>query len=454
MASADKPHVAQKARATTAETAIDFLPDADEIERRPLPLLARFTLHFLVLAMVAFFVWASLSKVDLIVTARGKLVTPLPNIVVQPLETSMVQSIDVHIGQVVHKGDVLATLDPTFVQADESELKGRLQSLNTQWASLDAELSGARVEQAGADTVDSKIQSALSSERQANHLSQQRSQNESIGKLQSELETSRRDQAAQEERVKGLMEMEKMTDDLVNKKLAVRSRLLDVRDRLLEGQRAVEMAQNHQVEIRRELAALQAQKSASEAAWRQKLLEDLLQVTRERDSVNDQLQKAMRRQTLVTLTAPADAVVLDIAKLSRGSIARGAETFFTLVPLGEVLEAEVEIDTQDIGYVKMGDHADIKVDAFPFQKHGTLKGTLRTVSQDTFRREVQSPNASATYYSGRINLGQSHLDALPPNTTLLPGMTLAAELVVGKRSVMSYLLWPLTKATKEAIREP
>ena len=454
MASADKPHVAQKARATTAETAIDFLPDADEIERRPLPLLARFTLHFLVLAMVAFFVWASLSKVDLIVTARGKLVTPLPNIVVQPLETSMVQSIDVHIGQVVRKGDVLATLDPTFVQADESELKGRLQSLNTQWASLDAELSGARVEQAGADTVDSKIQSALSSERQANHLSQQRSQNESIGKLQSELETSRRDQAAQEERVKGLMEMEKMTDDLVNKKLAVRSRLLDVRDRLLEGQRAVEMAQNHQVEIRRELAALQAQKSASEAAWRQKLLEDLLQVTRERDSVNDQLQKAMRRQTLVTLTAPADAVVLDIAKLSRGSIARGAETFFTLVPLGEVLEAEVEIDTQDIGYVKMGDHADIKVDAFPFQKHGTLKGTLRTVSQDTFRREVQSPNASATYYSGRINLGQSHLDALPPNTTLLPGMTLAAELVVGKRSVMSYLLWPLTKATKEAIREP
>ena len=404
--------------------------------------------------MVAFFVWASLSKVDLIVTARGKLVTPLPNIVVQPLETSMVQSIDVHIGQVVHKGDVLATLDPTFVQADESELKGRLQSLNTQWASLDAELSGARVEQAGADTVDSKIQSALSSERQANHLSQQRSQNESIGKLQSELETSRRDQAAQEERVKGLVEMEKMTDDLVSKKLAVRSRLLDVRDRLLEGQRAVEMAQNHQVEIRRELAALQAQKSASEAAWRQKLLEDLLQVTRERDSVNDQLQKAMRRQTLVTLTAPADAVVLDIAKLSRGSIARGAETFFTLVPLGEVLEAEVEIDTQDIGYVKMGDHADIKVDAFPFQKHGTLKGTLRTVSQDTFRREVQSPNASATYYSGRINLGQSHLDALPPNTTLLPGMTLAAELVVGKRSVMSYLLWPLTKATKEAIREP
>ena len=454
MASADKPHVAQKARATTAETAIDFLPDADEIERRPLPLLARFTLHFLVLAMVAFFVWASLSKVDLIVTARGKLVTPLPNIVVQPLETSMVQSIDVHIGQVVHKGDVLATLDPTFVQADESELKGRLQSLNTQWASLDAELSGARVEQAGADTVDSKIQSALSSERQANHLSQQRSQNESIGKLQSELETSRRDQAAQEERVKGLMEMEKMTDDLVNKKLAVRSRLLDVRDRLLEGQRAVEMAQNHQVEIRRELAALQAQKSASEAAWRQKLLEDLLQVTRERDSVNDQLQKAMRRQTLVTLTAPADAVVLDIAKLSRGSIARGAETFFTLVPLGEVLEAEVEIDTQDIGYLKMGDNADLKVDAFPFQKHGTLKGTLRTVSQDTFRREVQSPNASATYYSGRISLGQSHLDALPPNTTLLPGMTLAAELVVGKRSVMSYLLWPLTKATKEAIREP
>jgi HlyD family secretion protein len=156
---------------------------------------------------------------------------------------------------------------------------------------------------------------------------------------------------------------------------------------------------------------------------------------------------------MVVLTAPVDAVVQDIAKLSQGSIVREAETFFTLVPIGEVLEAEVQIDSQDIGYIKTGAVAHVKIDAFPFQKHGMLDGTLRTISQDAFRRESNSTGADAIY-GGRVALGKLQLDNMPEHAKLLPGMTLSAEILVGKRSVMSYLLWPLTKAAKESIREP
>jgi len=81
-----------------AETAVDFLPDADEIEHRPLPKSARITLHTLLLAVVVFLLWANFSETELVVTARGRLITPLPNIVVQPLENSIVQSIDVRVG--------------------------------------------------------------------------------------------------------------------------------------------------------------------------------------------------------------------------------------------------------------------------------------------------------------------------------------------------------------------
>ena len=456
MASTNKPSVNPLAESKDAsgKTAIDFLPDADEIERRPMPGGARLTLHFLVLTMISFFVWASVSEIDLVVVARGRLVTPLPNIVVQPLETSIVQSIEVRPGQIVRKGDRLATLDATFAQADESQLRNRFESLNTQWSSLDAELSGARLEPSRQESADSKIQNRLATERQATYQSQIRRQSESIARLRSSLETSRKDEMGQLERVKGLREMESMTDDLVSKKLAIRSRLLDVRDRLLEAERGMEMARNRQIEIRKELASLEAEKTAFETGWRQKMLEEMLTVSRERDAVSDQLQKANLRQSKVTLVAPVDAVVLEVAKLSQGSIVREAEAFFTLVPLGTVLEADVQISSQDIGYVKQLAKVNVKVDAYPFQKHGTLEGSLRTISQDAFRKDSQSNTGQDAYYGARVSLKETKLDDLPANAALLPGMTVSAEILVGKRSVMSYLLWPLTKATKESIREP
>lgn len=454
MASANKPSVATESKGASNKTAIDFLPDADEIERRPLPPVARITVHLLIAALVSFFAWAWISEVDLIVTARGRLVTPLPNIVVQPLETSIVQTIDVRPGQVVRKGDRLATLDPTFAAADGSQLKSKLDSLNTQWASLDAELSGERMERPGAESADSKIQSRLSKERQSSYQSHIRRQTESIARLRSSLETARRDEEGQQARVKGLKEMEAMTDDLVSKKLAVKSRLLEVRDRLMEAERGAELARNRQIEIRRELSALEAEKAAYETGWRQKMLEEMLTVSRERDAVSDQLQKANLRQSRVVLTAPADAVVLEVAKLSTGSIVKEAEPFFTLVPISDTLEADVQIDSLDVGYIKIGAKANVKIDAYPFQKHGTLDGSLRTVSQDAFRRDAAAPAGMDAYYGGRITLGSTKLQDMPANAALLPGMTLTAEILVGKRSVLSYLLWPLTKAAKESLREP
>ena len=457
MASANQPSVADKpaAKQRGAErTAIEFLPDADEIERRPLPALARYTLHILLVAMVCFFAWSAVSKVDLIVTTRGRLVTPLPNIVVQPLETSIIQTIDVRLGQLVHKGQRLATLDPTFAQADETQLKNRLASLNTQLDSIEAELSGKHSNLVVGDTPDGEIQSRLSNERRASYASQLLKQTESISRLRSSLETAHQDEMAMASRVKVLREMANMTDDLVNKKLAVKSRQLDVQDRLLEAERNMEMARNRQVELRRELSSLEAEKASFQTGWRQKLLEESLNVSRERDSVQDQLQKATKRQSLVVLTAPADAVVLEIAKLSQGSIVREAETFFTLVPVGELLEADIQIDAQDIGYVKLGDKVTVKLDAFPFQKHGYLTGSLRTFSQDAFRREASLTGGADSYYSARVSLPDLHLDNMAADAKLLPGMTVSAEILVGKRSVISYLFWPLTKAFNESIREP
>ncbi|MGB9992635.1 HlyD family type I secretion periplasmic adaptor subunit [Pseudoduganella rhizocola] len=449
----DKPPVKSGPR---GRTEIDFLPDADAIERAPLPRYIRSTLHLLVLALVLFIVWASFSKVEKVVIAHGRLVNPQQNVVVQPLETSIVQSINVRPGQVVRKGEVLAMLDPTFAQADDAQLRVKLASLETQAARLERELlGGGAAPEKGKRDADTELQDRLAAERQANYEAQKSKIDENIARLKAGIETNRRDEKVLEERVKSLREIEAMQQSLIDSNYGARMQLLEARDRRLEVERQALLARNKDVEMSRELASAVAERAAFSKSWRQKAMEDLLSATRERDSLREQLAKADKRHQLVQLTAPIDAVVLDVGKLSQGSVAQAAEQMFTLVPLGAKLEAEVEIDSLDVGGIKPGDVAHLKFDAFPFQRHGSIDGKVRTVSSDAFKRENVNPGEGTNaYYLSRIQFGELKLRNMPEKATLLPGMTVTAELVVGKRTVMSYLMWPLTRALNESLREP
>ena len=436
------------------KTVIEYLPDADEIERSPVPRLAQFTLHVLLLALVSFAVWASVSQLDQVVVAQGRLVNPLPNVVVQPLETSVIQSVDVRVGQVVRKGDQLAALDATFVQADETQLRQRLSSLETQVQGFEQELAGQGERGQSSATADDKLQANLLMERRANYRAQQMKMMESAARLRAALATNRSDQQLVASRLRSLKEIETMQEKMVQQKFGAPLQLLEAQQRSKEVERDLQLTSSREQEIRRELAAFEAEKTAFERGWRQKLMEDLLTISRERDAVREQLQKADKRRKLVTLLAPVDAVVLEIAKLSPGSVVREAETFFTLVPLNVALEAEVQIDAVDVGYIKRGDVVHVKLDAFPFQRHGTLDAKVRTISEDAFRRDAAARIGSDAYYLSRITLDNTNLKNMLTSGRLMPGMTLTAEIVVGKRTVMSYLAWPLTKGMNEAVREP
>jgi HlyD family secretion protein len=438
------------------ETEIEFLPDADAIERGPLPRFVRLTLHVLIGAFVFFILWACFSPVEKIVVAHGRLVNPLPNIVVQPLDTSIIQTIEVRVGQVVKKGQVLATLDPTFTAADEQQLRVRLESLDTQTAGLRAELAGQPgAVTSGKSSADALLQAQLSSERKANFEAQKTKMDQNIARLKAGLETNKHDQQILAQRVKSLREVEAMQEQLMAEQFGAKMHLLEARDRRLEVERDMDLQRNKAIEMASELASAQAERAAFDKSWRQKTMEDLLSASRDRDGINEQLAKADKRHKMVQMVAPADGVVLEIGKLSVGSIVREAEPLFTLVPVGAELEAEVQIDSLDIGYIKPGALVHLKVDAFSFQQHGMLDGKVRTISQDAFKREQTDKNGGGldAYYLSRIPY-TGKLKKMTPGAQLLPGMTLTAEIVVGHRTVMSYLLYPLTRALDESIREP
>jgi hemolysin D len=436
-------------------TEVEFLPDADEIERRPLPPYARITVHALAAMLVCFLVWASFAEIDEVVKAQGRLTTPSNNIVVQPMETSIIRSIDVRVGQVVKKGERLATLDPTDADADQAQLRLKFDSLSTQIKRLEAELGGRTTLVDAKGSADTLLQDKLAEERRGNFAAQAARIDQNMAKVRAQLETNLRDQEALDERTKSLREVETMQENLVAQKFGAKVSLLDARNKRMEVERNYMLSKSQEPEIRRELASLEAERKAFVNGWRQKTVEDMLNLTRERDATAEQMKKGSLRHDMIMLTSPVDAMVLDVPKLSQGSVAQAAERLFTLVPIGSALDAEVQIDSLDVGHVKAGDLAHLKLDAFPFQKHGTLEAKVRTLSEDAFKRET--PNAATgtdAYYISRIDLGKVALKNMDPHARLLPGMTLTAEIVVGKRTVLSYLLWPLTKGLDEAIREP
>jgi HlyD family secretion protein len=222
-----KKQIKENRRSSKGKTIVEYLPDADEIERSPVPGFARNTLHVLVLSIVMFLIWASISQLDQVVVAQGRLINPLPNVVVQPLETSIVQTVDVRVGQVVKKGDQLATLDATFAKADESDIKSRLNSLETQILGLEAELAGDSTQTKTANTPDEKLQAQLLTERRASYKAQQLRLNETLSKLRAQLATNRNDQQLILTRLRSIKDIEVMQDKMVAQKYSAPLQLLE-----------------------------------------------------------------------------------------------------------------------------------------------------------------------------------------------------------------------------------
>lgn len=450
MATTDKSPLSQAPAPATV--APEFLPDADAIERTPIHGGISYTLYLLALLTVVAVLWAQFSEIDQIVVARGRLVTPQPNVVLQPLDTAHLKTLDVRVGDIVRKGQVLATFDPTFVSADLAQLRDRHASLSAQIRRLEAETQDRTFKPGtGADEV---LNATLDEQRRANFRVKLRGFEERIGRLRAAVDTNARDTVALESRVKSLREIEDMNESLSARQYQSRRSLLESREKRLEVERDLVVARSRSAELRQEMAAAESEKLAFSREWRQKALEELVSARRDLDSLKEQIVKAETRTARTTLVAPADGVVLEIAKRSTGSIVREAEALLTLVPIGVPLEAEIQIDSPDIGFVRVGATTRIKVDAFPFQKHGTIQGRLEKLGHDAQPREATANSPPVLAYTGRVELGDLTLRNLDRTVALMPGMTLTAEIVVGRRTVMSYLLYPLASVLDQAAREP
>lgn len=224
-------------------------------------------------------------------------------------------------------------------------------------------------------------------------------------------------------------------------------------DAKLEAERTMEFGHNSLMESEHARVSLQADRKAFEAQWRTTVSQELVTARNARDTAASQLEKAEKHKDLVRLVAPQRSMVFTMARLSVGSVLKEGDTLMTLTPMSAPLEAEVQISSRDVGFVRPGDTATLKVDAFNFAEHGVAQGTVRWISQDAFTTDDNGAPVPA-YYRARIDITAEKFIDVPPSFRLIPGMTLSADISVGTRSLGLYLIGGLFKSAGEAMREP
>ncbi|MFS2013739.1 HlyD family type I secretion periplasmic adaptor subunit [Azospirillum sp. CT11-132] len=440
-----------KARGKAAVGA--FQKDTEAIQNAPDPFLARITLHLLALFVIGAITWASLAYLDKIVASEGKIISVESNIMVQPLEMAVIKKVMVHPGDVVRKGDVLATLDPTFTQADVLQLESRLASADAQIARLEAEHDGKPYMQATDRYGYGTLQQALWRERQAQYKSQMESYEEKLARLQSNVTKYEMDRVHLNERLKVVREIENMRSSLLATQVGSKLNLLQATSDRIDIERNLVLNQNELQGNRHDLQALLAERDVFVQQWNGKIIEELTTQRNEREALREQLTKARKRQSLVQLDAPTDAIVLEVSpNAASGSVAKEAEPLFTLVPVGSTMEVEAKIDARDLAFVQVGDKVRVKLDAYPYLQHGSLEGEVATISEDSFSNKNDA--SGALFYRARIRLLTTMLDNVPSTFRLIPGMPVTADIKVGERRIITYFLRPILRGVDESLREP
>lgn len=410
----------------------------------------------------ACFAAAGLIPVDKVVTANGKVVAQTPSTVVQPLETAIVRSVDVREGQVVKKGDLLARLDPTFAAADAGALKAQVESLSAEVARLQAESSGTDYRPADATPM-ALLQKAIFTQRAAERGFKMEGYAQKISSLQTQIQRAMSDVGAYQDRVRVAMDLEQKRIELERLQVGSQINRLAATDSRLEVERGLSGAKAMAAQGARDLAAMQAERDGYDQNWRSQVIQDLTEQGRKLNDARENLAKAARRAQLVEIRADQDSIVNTLAKAPPGAVLQSGEQLMSLTPLDAPLEVEVNVAGTDAGFVRPGNVVTIKFEAFPSTQYGDAEGRVRFLSPDSFNSDPdqkqrgvqQAPQLNGpSYYRSRITIDEVKLHDTPDGFRVVPGMPVTADVKVGKRTVLSYLLSRVLPVALDGMREP
>lgn len=443
---------------------MEFESPSAALIAKPVPPASRYVTWIIASMFAVAMVIMSTMKIDRVVSSTGKVVAIANNIVVQPLETSIVRSINVKEGQVVRKGALLARLDPTFTAADAGALETSVASLQAEVDRLHAEGDGRPY--SGSGTAPSQLQALIFLQRRSEYTFKLEGYTQKIESQSVKVAQAEGDVSSFTERAKGAKEvldrrreLERLGVGSTLNRLQAEDTYQDIAGRLASAKATVAGS-------KRDLATVIAERDAYIQNVKTESSQQLNEQGRKLADAKENLTKARLRNQLVEMVADRDAVILSVAPVNVGSVMASGDQFITMVPVDSPLEIEAVLDGRDSGYVGVGDSVTIKFETFPYTLYGIATGTVRSVSPDSFRnpnndtmqhggRPQNQDNAPGQYFfRARISMDEVKLHDLPPSFRMTPGMPVTADVKVGQRTLMAYIFARVIPIATEGMREP
>lgn len=414
----------------------------------PLPRALLWALAALVACMV---LGALVGHLDMIAVAHGRLVPQNFLKIVQPAESGVVRELLVREGDIVAAGQVLVRMDARLSDADGATVQGQIDQHRLQLRRIEAELSGTPLVARAEDppTLLEQANAQYRAHRQS-HLDALATEAALIDRSRNELQAAVETEAKLARSLPMHREQAEGWETLAREGFAGKLLALERKRTLVEAEQELK-AQRAQVQSLRAAIAQSERRAAQlQSNYRRDLMDERARTQAELDRLQQDAARQSVRRSQLELRAPAAGVVKELATHTPGTVVQPGTVLMTIVPRGEAMQAEVWIEQIDAGFVEERMPVAVKVATFPFQKFGTVPGHIRHLSPDA---SEPSANDARSGYRALIALDATHLQRDGKRFELTPGMQVSAEIHLGTRSVMEYLLSPVQKTVMEAARE-
>ncbi|TXM89750.1 HlyD family type I secretion periplasmic adaptor subunit [Methylobacterium sp. WL30] len=447
-------------------TARAFLPAHLELLETPASPTLRAT-GWVLMALVAGAVgWACFSEIEIVATAQGRVVPVGEVKLVQPLETSVVRGIHVLEGQHVVEGEVLVDLDPTEASADlEATRMERMQAL------LDAEAARLLLSETPEPVIAplAEVEPALLAATQEQVRLQMREHRAALAELGSEIADKNAALAAKAFETARNTELTPLAEDryatqkgLYDRGNASKLNLLQAQYDLIDKQTEKRSLPEQTHQLRAEIAGLEQKRTQVHAQFLKEAADQRVKALQKVAVADQSLRKERQREALRHLRASVSGVVQDLKVHTLGGVANAAESLMTIVPDAARLEVETFLPHREMGFVREGQRAETKLEAFPFTRYGTVPGAVRLVSREASVAPKPPGQAPAPTASGDgegqgyrllVSLDRAQVRAEGAEVALRPGMTAQVDIATGKRRIVAFLLDPIEKHVSEAGHE-
>lgn len=452
--------MAESRISTMTPEAIEFAPGLLAIQESPPGKLPKIILY---LVMALFFIllgWAIFGKLDIVATAEGRLIPKSYVKIVQPSEGGIIKEILVHEGQSVKEGDVLMRMDGTAMLSDTRSVEGEMRLRSLQLRRIDAELGIGALTKNPEDPKDLYIQT------KQQYIAHRQAYNDTISQEMQVLEKSEYDlSAAQEILIKFDQTLPMYRRNAESFKKLADERYISRIEADYKEREKIEKEQDYQAQ-KSTVSGLRSAVEASHKRLAQLSSNYKSQLENERSDTQSQYKRLVEewgknvyKSSLLELKAPQSGIIKDLATHTQGSVVSPGTVLMSLVPYNDPLQAEVMIKNEDVGFVHSEQKVKVKLVAYPFQKYGMIEGEVIHVGADAIQASAP-PSASQTEppqsmmtYKALIRLNIQELEVDGNRLKLTPGMQTIAEIHLGRRTVMEYLLSPVQKAWQESGRE-